>query len=98
MQCVGPNAFNTAAYDTERLQLDDKVWRLHRKAKKWRKCQSGLMPVLLTSPPQARSAMINKAALESAEESAAPGSKEGAWKWAIRKKMWDYMEEHDVAR
>jgi len=42
--------------------------------------------------------MISKAALESAEESVAPGSKEGAWKWAIRKKMWDYMEEHDVAR
>jgi len=36
MQCVGPNTFNTAAYDTERLQLDDKVWRMHRKAKNWR--------------------------------------------------------------
>ena len=21
-----------------------------------------------------------------------------AWKWAIRKEMWDYMEENDIAR
>jgi 5-formyltetrahydrofolate cyclo-ligase len=42
--------------------------------------------------------MISKAAVESAAEAAAPGSKEGAWKWAIRKQIWDYMEENDVAR
>ncbi|WIA34178.1 hypothetical protein OEZ86_012536 [Tetradesmus obliquus] len=47
---------------------------------------------------QARTAMVSKAVAESAAEVAAPGSKEGAWKWAIRKKMWDYMEENDIAR
>jgi hypothetical protein len=31
--------------------------------------------------------MISKAAVESAAEAAAPGSKEGAWKWAIRKQV-----------
>ncbi|KAF6263862.1 5-formyltetrahydrofolate cyclo-ligase family-domain-containing protein [Scenedesmus sp. NREL 46B-D3] len=42
--------------------------------------------------------MVSKAVAESAAETAAPGSKEGAWKWAIRKQMWDFMEEHDIAR
>lgn len=42
--------------------------------------------------------MISKAAADTASEATAPGSKEGAWKWAIRKKMWDYMEENDIAR
>lgn len=36
---------------------------------------------------QARNSMISKAAVESAAEAAAPGSKEGAWKWAIRKQV-----------
>jgi hypothetical protein len=31
--------------------------------------------------------MITRAAVESEAEAAAPGSKEGAWKWAIRKKV-----------
>jgi 5-formyltetrahydrofolate cyclo-ligase len=42
--------------------------------------------------------MVSKAVADSAAEAAAPGSKEGAWKWAIRKRMWDYMEENDIAR
>lgn len=36
---------------------------------------------------QARNTMISKAVVESAAEAAAPGSKEGAWKWAIRKQV-----------
>ena len=42
--------------------------------------------------------MITKAASDVAAETALPGSKEGAWKWELRKKMWDYMEENDIAR
>lgn len=41
---------------------------------------------------QARSSMKVQAAVEGALEIEAPGSQAGAWKWAIRKKMWDYME------
>jgi hypothetical protein len=39
-----------------------------------------------------------RAVAESTQEAALPGSKEGAWKWALRQRMWDYMEEHDIAR
>jgi hypothetical protein len=35
---------------------------------------------------------------EAAQESTLPGSKDGAWKWAIRQRVWDYMEAADVAR
>lgn len=31
-------------------------------------------------------------------EQQAPGSAAGAWKWAIRKRMWDYMEANNIAR
>lgn len=27
-----------------------------------------------------------------------PGSRAGAWKWEIRKRLWDYMESNDIAR
>ncbi|KAG2443222.1 hypothetical protein HYH02_009295 [Chlamydomonas schloesseri] len=37
-------------------------------------------------------------ARDASAEAAAPGSVAGAWKWAIRKKIWDYMEENDIAR
>eukprot|EP00879_Flechtneria_rotunda_P025703 GHRR01027340.1.p1 GENE.GHRR01027340.1~~GHRR01027340.1.p1 ORF type:complete len:257 (+),score=52.43 GHRR01027340.1:165-935(+) len=47
---------------------------------------------------QARDAMTSQAAAETAAEAAAPGSKDGAWKWAIRKRIWDYMEESNIAR
>lgn len=53
-------------------------------------------PVLLL---QARNSMISKAAVESAAEAAAPGSKEGAWKWAVRKQVraasWPAQGAHD---
>jgi hypothetical protein len=42
--------------------------------------------------------MIAVAASDGAAEAVAPGSKEGAWKWALRQQMWDYMEEHNIAR
>eukprot|EP00879_Flechtneria_rotunda_P029915 GHRR01032382.1.p1 GENE.GHRR01032382.1~~GHRR01032382.1.p1 ORF type:complete len:116 (+),score=40.44 GHRR01032382.1:48-350(+) len=42
--------------------------------------------------------MTSQAAAETAAEAAAPGSKDGAWKWAIRKRIWDYMEESNIAR
>jgi len=38
--------------------------------------------------------MISKAAVESAAEAAAPGSKEGAWKWAIRKKVRCHLPDN----
>ncbi|KAI8468018.1 MAG: 5-formyltetrahydrofolate cyclo-ligase family-domain-containing protein [Monoraphidium minutum] len=44
---------------------------------------------------QARSKMIRKAELDL---SAPPGSKEGAWKWEMRKAMWDFMEGNNIAR
>jgi 5-formyltetrahydrofolate cyclo-ligase len=42
--------------------------------------------------------MISKAQSDGAADAALPGSKEGAWKWELRKKMWDYMEENNIAR
>lgn len=30
-------------------------------------------------------------------EEAAPGSVAGAWKWEIRKQIWDLLEERDLA-
>mmetsp|Transcript_87135 Transcript_87135/g.182354 ORF Transcript_87135/g.182354 Transcript_87135/m.182354 type:complete len:404 (-) Transcript_87135:21-1232(-) len=36
------------------------------------------------------------AAVEEAEASGRTGDR-GSWKWAIRKRIWDYMEEHDIA-
>lgn len=35
-------------------------------------------------------------AVEVAEAEGRTGDR-GAWKWAIRKRVWDYMEEHDIA-
>lgn len=56
-------------------------------------------PVMRVGPSlQARDAMIAQAAVEGAAESALPGSKAGAWKWAIRKAMWDKMEAQNIAR
>ena len=57
---------------------------------------------MLVSPPtglrgvQAREGMRTKAATVAAAggASAAPG----AWKWDIRKRIWDYMEANDIAR
>jgi hypothetical protein len=42
--------------------------------------------------------MVAKATVEAASEQQLPGSREGAWKWEIRNKMWDYMEANDIAR
>ncbi|KAG2443221.1 hypothetical protein HYH02_009295 [Chlamydomonas schloesseri] len=47
---------------------------------------------------QARDGMRTQLARDASAEAAAPGSVAGAWKWAIRKKIWDYMEENDIAR
>jgi 5-formyltetrahydrofolate cyclo-ligase len=39
--------------------------------------------------------MVAKAAADQAEP---PGlRKEGAWKWEMRKRVWDYMEANDIA-
>merc|ERR1719229_288626 len=35
-------------------------------------------------------------AVEDAEARGETGDR-GSWKWAIRKRVWDYMEEHDIA-
>jgi len=43
----------------------------------------------------ARQAMKDKMA---ADSEAPPGSTAGAWKWAIRRKIWDYMEENNIAQ
>jgi 5-formyltetrahydrofolate cyclo-ligase len=42
--------------------------------------------------------MVVKASSEAAAEASLPGSKEGAWKWALRTRVWDYMEANDIAR
>lgn len=42
--------------------------------------------------------MRTQLARDSTAEAAAPGSVAGAWKWEIRKKIWDYMEANDIAR
>ncbi|GAX73690.1 hypothetical protein CEUSTIGMA_g1141.t1 [Chlamydomonas eustigma] len=47
---------------------------------------------------EAMSSMESKARTESSLEETLPGSTAGAWKWAIRKQMWDYMEANDIAR
>eukprot|EP00877_Chromochloris_zofingiensis_P004127 jgi/Chrzof1/13715/Cz08g09090.t1 len=47
---------------------------------------------------QARTAMQAQATSESAVEAEVPGSAPGAWKWDIRKKMWNYMEDNNIAR
>lgn len=48
--------------------------------------------------PQARNGMRAQLAADTAAEQQLPGSVAGAWKWALRKQMWDYMEENDIAR
>jgi hypothetical protein len=35
---------------------------------------------------------------DEAVEDELPGSVAGAWKWALRKQMWDFMEANDIAR
>ncbi|KAL6762517.1 5-formyltetrahydrofolate cyclo-ligase family-domain-containing protein [Haematococcus lacustris] len=47
---------------------------------------------------QARASMVQQAQVEQASEEQLPGSKEGAWKWALRKQMWDHMEQANIAR
>lgn len=42
--------------------------------------------------------MKTKAATVAAAEAQLPGSAAGAWKWEIRKRIWDYMEANDIAR
>ncbi|PNH05245.1 Methenyltetrahydrofolate synthase domain-containing protein, partial [Tetrabaena socialis] len=37
-------------------------------------------------------------AQDAASEEQLPGNVAGAWKWALRKEMWDYMEANDIAR
>lgn len=52
----------------------------------------------LAADARARTAAAAQAASEAAAEATAPGSREGAWKWGLRKRMWDHMEATDVAR
>ena len=58
------------------------------------------LPYLLSlRPAQARDVMkatfaAQSQAVQAAEAAAPPGT----WKWAIRKSIWDYMEENDIAR
>lgn len=41
--------------------------------------------------------MSEQAQVAAAAEEAAPGSVAGAWKWEIRKRIWDMMEETNIA-
>ncbi len=50
------------------------------------------------TPPQARNGMRAQLAADTAAEQQLPGSVAGAWKWALRKQIWDFMEENDIAR
>jgi len=52
----------------------------------------------LAADAQAMAAMAAKSESESSMEEAAPeAAPPGAWKWAIRKQIWDMMEEQDLA-
>jgi len=46
----------------------------------------------------AMAGMSRQAAAVGAVEQAAPGSVAGAWKWAVRKRIWDMMEAENIAR
>lgn len=52
----------------------------------------------LAADANTRRDMIAKASAEEIMETQEPGSVAGAWKWAIRKKIWDMMEEKNYAR
>ncbi|MEW5309304.1 MAG: hypothetical protein WDW38_001199 [Sanguina aurantia] len=52
----------------------------------------------LAADGQAMDAMRVLSAQQTVVEEKAPGSAAGAWKWVIRKRMWDYMEANDIAR
>ncbi len=60
--------------------------------------RQGERPPTCAHALQARNAMVAKAAVEQAAETSTPGAKEGAWKWALRKQIWDYMEENNIAK
>jgi 5-formyltetrahydrofolate cyclo-ligase len=45
----------------------------------------------------AMSAMGARSQLVAAAEAAAPGSVQGAWKWELRKRIWDMLEDLDLA-
>ncbi|GIL93346.1 hypothetical protein Vretifemale_20758, partial [Volvox reticuliferus] len=47
---------------------------------------------------QARDGMRAQLARDEASERSLPGSVAGAWKWALRKQIWDFMEATDIAR
>ena len=52
----------------------------------------------LAADAQAMAAMAAKSESESSMEEAAPeAAPPGAWKWAIRKQIWDLLEERDLA-
>ena len=52
-------------------------------------CWHSLLPGVAL---QARAAMQGKSGAE------ASGSADGSWKWQVRKRMWDLMEEQNIAR
>lgn len=41
--------------------------------------------------------MSDQAKADKRAEAAAPGSVAGAWKWEVRKRIWDLMEATDIA-
>lgn len=47
---------------------------------------------------QARDGMRAKLQADTASEQRLPGSLAGAWKWEVRKRIWDFMEANDIAR
>lgn len=55
-------------------------------------------PTVVLVVLQARTAMRSKFETESQQEEQLPGHAAGAWKWALRKQIWDFMEANDIAR
>eukprot|EP01025_Chloroclados_australasicus_P027481 TRINITY_DN2724_c1_g1_i1.p1 TRINITY_DN2724_c1_g1~~TRINITY_DN2724_c1_g1_i1.p1 ORF type:complete len:385 (-),score=41.10 TRINITY_DN2724_c1_g1_i1:488-1642(-) len=47
---------------------------------------------------KARETMQVQSQIESKSEEVQSGSVRGAWKWAIRKRIWDLLEDKDIAR
>ena len=52
----------------------------------------------LANDAASREAMRAQAAAAERDEAAREAEKPGAWKWAIRKRIWDRLEKEDLAR
>ncbi|KAL4440528.1 hypothetical protein ABPG75_003529 [Micractinium tetrahymenae] len=73
--------FDAAAYDAQRLAADAAAMKA-MKAK---------------SEVESSMEAAASAAAAEGDAGAAPGPLAGAWKWAIRKQIWDLLEENDLA-